>query len=779
MFLLTSLASLGASAAPQDFASVARPFLDQHCVRCHKDSSAESKFMDLASPTSVLVSDPSAAERDGQPDWEWLLEQVKFGDMPPPGEAAPTDLEREAFVAWLGAELGQDGGTLLSPLPAGGLRRLTAFEYQNAVLDILGVSLDLTAVLPEDAVGHGFDHVASAQSLSEAHFLRYLEAAELVAEAALPLALLDGEPRVARFFPEALSGGRAQRQARWLWSNGEVRTTNPLPAGGLYRIRAEVYGEQAGPDPCRAQLFLGGATSEQLIDVAATQEAPEVIETEVYASGDEELVAGVRFVNDYYRKPDEEKGKQDRNFAVRWVEVEGPLDGGEPTLFMETWGFAGEPVRKLEESVAQCAELLWRRPAQSHEAQLKSLLELSPANETDGHRMRAALVGMLASPRFLFYTETSIEAGEVSPRGGVEVDAATFLTRAVSFLWRSIPDRELWEDAGADGLPDAKELVRQLLAHPRSDRFARSFVDQWLQLRSTESKRPDRKVFPDVDERLRRSMLEETRRVFVESLRERRSLWELVDGTETVVNRRLAKHYGLTAEAFGSAVGGEGKLPRGDEWLRASLLGTARRGLLGHGAILFGTSEATRTSPVSRGRWVLDVLLGSAPPPPPPGADNLAPLKKGAAALSLRERMDLHRADATCAACHARMDPIGFGLERFDGVGFERSDADPAASDLSGKLPDGRSFDGPVELAAVLRGEQRFLEALVERLLVFALGRGLEREDRGAVQKVLATLDPSHPTLEDMILGVVQLEEFASMIPAQPMESDTANGEPK
>ena len=742
-------------------------------MRCHKDTTAESKFLDLVSPTSIETT-------EGAPDWEWLLDQVEFGDMPPPGEAAPTAEERGALVEWLRGELAGAQVDAASveppPLPASGLRRLTAEQYENAVLDVLGVRVDLGRLLPEDAVGHSFDHVASAQSLSEAHFVRYLEAAEVVAESALPLALLDGKPRTTRYFADALTGGRGNSQGRLLWTNGEIETAGPLPSAGRYRVRAEVYGQQAGSDPCRARLSLGDALSERTFDVPATSDAPEVIEAVLYAANPDELTAGVHFVNDYYRAPKGDGPKEDRNFVVRWIEVDGPLDGGQPTPFMERWGLGDAmevPAAEypVAETVAQCVEVLWRRPLASgeslqvHDAITEStvarLLELSSEDESPGHRMRAALIGMLASPRFLFFVDSPGLGSVPSERRSVEVDRHTLLARMASFLWRSIPDRAFFEESAVEGSSDLPELIERMLGDPRSDRFAESFVDQWLQLRSTGGKRADRGVFPDFDDRLRRSLLGETRRVFTASLRERRNLWELIDGTETIVNRRLAQHYGLSGDAFRS----KGRLPRRDEWLRASLEGTSRRGLLGQGAVLFRTSEASRTSPVSRGRWVLDVLLGSAPPPPPPGADNLAPVAKDAEALSLRERMEVHRAEPTCAACHARMDPIGFSLERFDAVGQERGPDDPAAADLTGQLPDGRAFDGPVELAAELRRDDRFLEALAERLLVFALGRGLEREDRGAVQQILAGLDPAHPTLEDMILAVVQLEEFRSMMP--------------
>ncbi len=749
-----------ASQSTEDsFATRARPFLDQHCVRCHDDGTAKSNYLDLKAPTAVSLDDDSL-------EWDWLLERVEFGDMPPPGEAQPTAEERAAFVDWLGGALGEGAPEGLLPLPVAGLRRLTALEYRNALKDTLGVRLAPSRRLPEDAVGHGFDHVASAQSLSEGHFVAYLEAAESVAEKLIPLVLLDGGTERRRFEPESMSGGRSRGGGRGLSTNGKVQVDAGLPSPGRYRVRAEVFGQQAGPDPCRAFLFLGQAKPgphNTVHDVPAVASAPMIIETELEAGAAEGTFAGVAFINDYFRKGDDERESEDRNFVVRWIEVEGPLDGATATPFMRRWGLLAhgevevdtQDQPSIRDRVAACAALLWRRDVVEEHA-LDRLLSLSLEGESAGHRMRAALVGMLVSPRFLFVLDHAVAGAAPDARASVPLDRMSMVTRMSTLLWRSVPDAE-WLERAAGSEP-VEVLAQEMLADPRSVAFVDSFAEQWLQLRGTGKKRAKQKRFPDYSDALRASMLGETRRVLRASFLERRDLWELVDGSTTLVDRRLAEHYGLGAAAAGFKEG---------EWRRVSLEGTARRGLLGHASVLFETSEATRTSPVKRGKWVLDVLLGSAPPAPPPGTDNLAPKKKGEKPMLFRERFAAHRADPVCASCHARMDPIGFGLERFDAIGAQRPAGDPQAADLSGKLPDGRSFDGPVELASILREEERYLEALAERVLVFALGRGLERADRAAIQTVLGSLDPEHPTLADMVLAVMALDEFQRM-PASP-----------
>ncbi|QDV07789.1 hypothetical protein Poly30_33220 [Planctomycetes bacterium Poly30] len=758
---------------PQDgFADHARPFLDQHCVRCHRDHSAESRLLDLSQNLTSLDLEGGAI------DWEWLLERVEFGDMPPPGEAAPEAEERDAFVQWLGESLRANGpdelGPAASSMRATGLRRLTALEYGNAIRDLFGVAFDAGRWLPEDAVGHGFDHVATAQSLSEAHFVRYLEAAEAIADRLVPLVLLDSGVLRERFEAGSLEGGGLHSGDRILATRGAVKVDVVPPCAGRYRVRAEVYGMQAGPDPCQVRLRAGEAKPALEFEVSAERAAPAVIEGEFELEGAASASLEVFFVNDYFRPAENGAKSEDRNLVVRWIELEGPLEGSlsgsGATPFMERWRLAdgagaddaGDSDQRpsLEARVAECAALVWRRHSVPRE-DVDRLLSLSSADESESHRMRAALIGMLVSPRFLFLVDEPAPGATANARGAIQIDRASLATRLAAFLWRSVPDAALLERALIS--ESARALAEEMLEDERSLAFADTFGEQWLQLRGAEKKRASAKALPLYSDRLRRSMLEETRRVFHASLREERDLWEFIDGIETIVDGRLAAHYGLSAEAF--VVNGEGaaRLPREGEWRRASLEGTARRGLLGHASVLFATSEAARTSPVKRGKWVLEVLLGSAPPPPPPGVGTLAPEAEGDAALSFRQRFEAHRADPNCAACHARMDPIGFGLDAFDAIGRERAPEDPVMGDLVGQLPDGREFNGPVELAGILREEDRFLEALAERVLVFALGRGLERQDRPAVQRMLSELDPAHPTLKAMILAAVELDEFRCM----------------
>lgn len=721
------------------FEKIALPFLNAHCVRCHGPEVEQAETRLESVTLEAIAQNPE--------DWEWLLERVEFEEMPPAGEMAPTVLERKAFVTWLRAELnvGSKADDGLAPVP---LRRLTRAEWQHAARDLFGVTFRADRYLPEDVVGHGFDHVGDSQTLSEADFVRYLTAAEAIAQRAVPVKLL-GAPPVVRIQAADMVASRVSDDAAWQVSNGRVNGAVSIPSAGEYTMRAEVFGGQAGDEPLRVRFALGNGQPGEPMDAAGTAGAPTIIEGRVRTPDSGEVRAGVDFLNDFY---DPGKGA-DRNLAVRWIEVEGPLGDIEPSAFLKTFleraRAAGKGTRGLKAALNHWLRLVWRQDKVSRR-DVDALLKLSDSKDPIDVRLRAAVTGALVSPRFLFKEESG---GRKGSDGTLILRPREVATRLAGFLWNSVPDEDLMAAADKGVLKNAtgvRNEAAEMLVDPRATAFIDSFGEQWLQLGALRKKRADKGTFPDFNRSMRDSMIEETRAVLRDSLARERSLWDLVDGTMTIIDGRMADHYGV-------------KLTGKGRWQRTDLTDTGRRGLLGHASVLFLNSEPTRTSPVKRGKWVLDVLLGSAPPPPPPGADNFPEPKDGEAELPLRERMEAHREDPTCASCHARMDPIGFGLEGFDAIGRDR---DSRGLDLQGVLPDGRSFVGSAELSAILREEDRFLEATVERLLVYALGRGLTRADRATVKAVLDELDPEQPTFRQAILAIVETPAFLR-IPAR------------
>jgi len=729
--------------APADPSAVVdvRAFLDRHCVACH-DAESASAGLRLDRDATGPFPDAAASDPDA---WDYLRERVEWEEMPPAGEARPDEAARDAFVAAIAAALeeGARPEAAPAPLPPAGLRRLTRTEYERAVRDLFGARFRAERYLPEDAVGHGFDHVGAAQSLSEADFVRYLRAAEAVAARVVPV---EGEgPRSTRVEAGAIDARAHRAGAAWQYSRGTAWAVVPLPRAGEYVVRARAFGTQAGPDPVRVSLVIEGGGASAPIDVPGTRDDPTDIEAELVARGGGDVRVGVRFLNDYYVAAESEGERaQDRNLAVAWIEVEGPAgpvtrDGFGATLLEDA------RERGLTAALLPVARLAWRDPGLG-ERDVARLADLTTDDEPLDARLMAAVTGLLASPRFVFKLEEG--SGAADARGSVALTSHEVATRLAGFLWSTVPDAALFARASATDLADpdlAAALASEMLDDPRAEAFVRGFGEQWLQLRALRGKRPDRDSFPDFDERLGDAVAEEPIRVLADSILEDRSLWDLVDGRATMANARLAAHYGVAPPAD----------PGPDGWGRVSLAETPRRGLLGSAGVLFVTSEAARTSPVRRGRWVLDVLLGAPPPPPPPGVDSLGEPAEGDEALSFRERLERHRDDPDCASCHSRMDPIGFGLESFDAIGAPRE-----VEDDEGTLPDGRSFDGPVELAALLRAEDRFVEAFVERLLVYALGRGLDRADRPVVRAVVAGLAADRPTIRDAVAAIVASDPF-------------------
>jgi hypothetical protein len=394
------------------------------------------------------------------------------------------------------------------------------------------------------------------------------------------------------------------------------------------------------------------------------------------------------------------------------------------------------------------ADRAYRRPV-THE-ELMRLLRFVEAAQQRGERyeqgLRTALRAILVSPHFLFRVETGGASG--TPLNDFEL-----ATRLSYFLWCSMPDQELFHAAARKTLRQRDVLsaqVRRMLRDPKARALAENFAGQWLQIRGLKDCTPDPDRFPAFDEPLRAAMLRETELFFAALVREDRSILDLLDADFTFVNERLARHYGI---------GGV----HGNEFVRGSLAGTPRAGVLTHASILTVTSNPTRTSPVKRGKWVLENILGTPPPPPPPGAGDLREDAEPMLAASLRQRLERHRADPNCASCHQHMDPMGFGLENFDAIGAWHSNDGEAIVDVSGTLPGGQSFRGPAELRAILRSRpDAFARCLTEKLLTYALGRGVQRHDRSFVNAIVRRLARKHYRFSALVLALVHSEPFQS-----------------
>jgi mono/diheme cytochrome c family protein len=737
--------AFGAAArAAQDdaaFRTDVLPVLAARCASCHGADAPEAGL--------DLTALADGAEPRARPEvWAAVRDRLAWGEMPPAGAPQPAPGEVERVLRWIDREL---EGAPAPPARATPLRRLNNREHANTVRDLLGVDFDAVEFFPRDPVGHGFDTDADAATLPNALLEKHLDAAAEVAARAI--AVDDtAEPWTRRFAADELSAPNARGDAAALYSNGAAVARATLPRAGRYRVRSSAWAQQAGDEVARLRLDAAGRAL-ATFDVGAAERTPETYAVEA------ELAAA--FVNDHHRPDHPDPAQRDRNLYVRWIEVAGPLDPPAPTAFQAKLFARFGPelgAERLERTLAHLAGLLWRRPPEPADVErlVRAVRHASampgaadapeppaasganvasdphgasePSGELDPHgapeppdasgspafgahdaagtpakearhavRVQLGLELILASPRFLYRLEP--DPPGAAPGAAAPVDGWALATRLAYFLWSSAPDAELRARAADGTLVDGAVLaaqVERMLADPRARALADGFAAQWLELGALDALQLDRARFPEADRELLASMRAETLALFRESLRERRDVRELLTADHTFVDARLAAHYGLDPAAGAPAD------ELGAGLRRVSLANTPRRGLLGHASVLAATSNPTRTSPVKRGKWVLQALLGQPPPPPPPGADRFDESPAAAASASLRERLARHRADPACAACHARMDAIGFGLEHFGPTGRWREEVDGFPIDASAVLPGAATAVLPGDATAVL-----------------------------------------------------------------------------
>ncbi len=461
------------------------------------------------------------------------------------------------------------------------------------------------------------------------------------------------------------------------------------------------------------------------------------------AAGRQRIAA--TFLNDYYKPDDPDPGQRDRNLYVEWIELEGPVDVPIVSSFQRT-ELGGLREANLAAALQKLATRAWRRPAS--DADVERLLALSPAKDAPFLRLRTALVAILSSPRFLFRLEP--DPPGLKPGSPRALDGWELAARLSYLVWSSTPDAELSDLAARGALGDDATLARELermLADPRSGELVRGFALQWLELEPLARAAPDAARFPRFDDALRDSMRAETE-AFVEAvLRERRPLGELLDADFSFVDERLARLYGIPGV-------------RGSELRRVRVDRERRGGLLGQASVLTVTSNPTRTSPVKRGKWILEVLLDAPPPPPPPGVGVLEDTAKKLAEASLRERLELHRAKPECAVCHDRLDPLGLALENYDAIGAWRESEAGKPIDSSGVLPDGRRIQGRAGLVSALLDDGALARSLARRLLVYALSRELGSDDERALRAMARDLGGPKTTLYDVLRAIVLSEPF-------------------
>ena len=740
-----ALGASAATAADDTFERTVKPFLGAYCTGCH-NAAKEAGGLNL----DVYLSEAHA--RKDRKTWATVQHALAAGEMPPKGKPQPAAAAKEALIGWVEATL--TAVNCAAPKDPGRvtLRRLNRAEYNNTVRDLCGVELTPADDFPSDDVGYGFDNIGDVLSLPPILLEKYLAAADKVLDVALPGPQVVPStkqrfsPHDLRATPPSAKRGRDNDEPRiTLTTDGAAAFLQRfhVPAEGEYLLRAKVWGKPAAAVPPQVALRLGDAAG-AATPVTAPKEKPTVVEAKVRVpAGDQRFSGGLA-------NPDP---KGERALGVVFLEVEGPTGGGLRPIPASTTLLLGpdlNPKDKLaaaERVIGAFARKAYRRPVKADElARLLKLFRLADGQgETFTQAVKLPLKAVLASPNFLF----RVEADPTSPDGVKPVNDHELSTRLSYFLWASMPDAELSAVADRGELRKPGVLaaqVKRMLADPKSVALTDNFAGQWLQLRSVAAASPDPDVYKSWDEDLRKAMILETESFFDYVVRADRPVTDFLDADYTFLNDRLASHYGI---------GGV----QGPDIRQVTLKDRRRGGLLSQASILTVTSNPTRTSPVKRGKWVLENILGAPPPPPAPDVPELPPV--GQIKGTLRQQFEQHRANVSCAGCHAKLDPMGFALENFDGIGGWRDRDNKLPIDSSGVMPDGSKFNGPAELRQVLLGKaDQFRRCLADKLLTYATGRGTEYYDKCALDVIAGRLKAGDDKFSALVLAVVESDPF-------------------
>jgi mono/diheme cytochrome c family protein len=771
-----SAGAVGATGASS--ASQGRSVLDRYCVTCHNQ---RTKVAGLTLDTFDIAH----PERDADLS-EQVAGKLRAGAMPPVGMPRPDPATVDVVATWLETELDRSAAT--RPEPGGALlHRLNRVEYANAIRDLLALDIDVTSLLPLDSATFGFDNIATGLSLSPNLTSRYLSAAAKISRAAVGRTLLSPGTETYEVPLDLVQEDRAGEDLP-LGSRGGTVVRHDFPGDGEYEIQIKLRRTHQGlvrgvGEPHDLEVRLDGVRVQRMSvgkDGGASDDDSDTGGSSYSLTAD----AGLKFRLPVKGGP---RTISVAFFKKRSILVEGLMDPAQrnhttydDTVIVQpgvdqiaiTGPFAAKvaedtpsrrrlfscrPLRPADEPacaariVGMLARRAYRRPVTAQD--LQPLLRLyRDAAKREGFEagIEMAVRAVLVSPEFLFRVEQDpVGAGPGTLYRIADVDLASRLS---FFLWSSIPDDELLETAVHGRLRNPAELerqVRRMLADERSSALVKNFVGQWLHLRNVATWRPDPEIAPTFDDNLRQALLRETELFFDSIVDEDRNVVDLLTADYTFLNERLARHYGIPNVY-------------GDRFRRVSLPGGLRGGLLGHGSILMVTSYPNRTSPVIRGKYILENILGSPPPPPPPNVPELKEPANEGRILTMRERMEQHRANPACATCHARMDPLGFALENFDLVGAWRTvDESHTPIDASGVLPDGTRFNGAVELRKALIGHaDEFVGTLAAKLLTYGLGRGLTYLDAPTIRAIKRDAKAHDNRFSALILGVVRSTPF-------------------
>ena len=788
-----------ASVSPQ------RALLDRYCVTCHNERVVAGNGTGMIAEQLRLVGLAlDAADVDDvahDPElWEKVVRKLRVGAMPPQPRSRPDKETYDGFRRWLEDELDRVAEARPNPGRTQAFHRLNQTEYRNVVRDLLDLEIDVAALIPADAPDrNGFDNIATSLSLSPALFERYVSAAKKIGRLAIGEAPTGGAEIATYDVPLNLIQGDQQSEDLPFGSRGGAAIRHHFPVDGEYRIKVRLQTNYVGYvrgidaaheiefrlDGRRIEQFRFGGEAPGMAapisfagNIRGTDDwedyvlhADDPLEATVSVAAGPHTV-GVSFPRETWEEEGVLQPRQtgfalavnempDGNPALSSVQITGPLrvDGPGDTPTRRRI-FTCLPEAAAPEAVQEaCARQIlgalarraYRRPV--GETDVATLLEFYEWGRADGgfeKGIQFALERLLADPDFLYRVErdpVDIAGGASYPVTDVEL-----ASRLSFFLWSSIPDDELLAAAENGTLSDPAVLesqVRRMMADPRSQAMVDNFAGQWLYLRNMGGVYPDPNIFPEFDENLREAFTRETELFIGNQLRSDASVLELLSADYTYVNQRLAEHYGIPNIY-------------GNRFRRVKLAGARRGGLLGHGSVMTVTSYPNRTSPVLRGKWVLENLLGAPPPEPPPDIPALEERNEDGEPVSMREAMVQHRENPACSVCHAPMDPIGFSLQNYDAIGGWRDDNEGGTPvDASGVLPDGVRFEGRAGLRDLLLDRpDDFVGTVTEKLLMYALGRGVEYYDAPTVRRIVRDAAGEDYRWSSIILGIVNSTPF-------------------
>jgi mono/diheme cytochrome c family protein len=721
------------------------PFLNTYCNKCHNsDKNAGGISLDTYKTLAAAKKDRKA--------WEMVQRVLANEEMPPKkAKEQPQKAELLYFADYIENHVSKVDCGLNKNAGRVTIRRLNRSEYNNTIRDLCSVDFKPADDFPSDDVGYGFDNIGDVLSVQPILLEKYLRAADKVLEQAitvqerLPSSKQTYRPQNIRVVPADAKIRESTRNRIIFTTAGEAFLEKfNFPSTGEYTLRVRGWGTTVNGQTPEISFRVNGKEVTKF-KITGTAEKPTTVEYKA------RLEMGERRISVHYLNPSEDKTRQ---FSLETIEIEGPIGGAAKPISESTKRVLGdlpqtpgENATSARKSLADFARRAFRRPVKAEE--IDRLMNLFTLATTNGDAYEKAiqlpLKAILCSPHFLF----RVEADPKEPETVRIVNEFELATRLSYFIWSSMPDEELFKLAEQGQLRKAgvlKSQVTRMLADAKANALTENFAGQWLQLRNLRSLSPDTAQFKGWDEGLRTAMIKESELFFEHIVKNDKSVLDFLDADYTFVNDRLSWHYGIPNV-------------KGNEFRQVKQPYGRRGGVTSQASVLTVTSNPTRTSPVKRGKWIYENILGLQPPPPAPDVPELPPV--GQLKGTLRQQMEQHRANPNCSTCHAKLDPLGFGLENFDAIGAWRELDNKQKIDSSGELPDGSKFNGPAELRKILLGKsEQFRRCLADKLLTFALGRGLDYYDKCAIDNIVTQLKVDNDRFSALVLAIVQSDPF-------------------